>query len=190
MTHFLRLVTASGLLDGWGTCPPAQFPAQARAGMTLLECAPDTVSREVIDGRTSFSVSLGWLKSALRARIDTEAGDLFKRYGTSIAGQDRRYLLKQQEALAWTDGDEIAHPDRYPFMIAEAAVRSGALDPVTVADVRAGIMAQVVAATLPEALLEAHRVTRKLAISSAATLAEALAAASVDWSALLAEFEL
>lgn len=120
------------------------------------------------------------LKDWLRGNVDREAGDLRAQYVTDVPGQAQTYEKKEAEARLWTDGDETAHPERYPFMLTEAQVRA-----VPISQVRAEIMAQVNLLTPVAALIEAHRVAAKMAVSAATTIPEIMTAGTVDWQSLV-----
>ena len=71
----------------------------------------------------SLPIDLALVRTFYHARIDQEAGACRSRFITSVPGQAQTYLRKEAEARAWTDGDEVAHPEAYPFMLVEAGVR-------------------------------------------------------------------
>lgn len=145
-----------------------------------------TVPDGTIGNPFSATPDFTLLKAYLRNQINLQAESLFVQYATAIAGQDRRYLIKQQEAVAYTPGDEVANPANYPFMIAEAQIRtlvSGA--PVTVATVQTEIMAQITESIAPEAGIEAYRVALRLQVTNATKLPTMVNAANQDWAAIL-----
>lgn len=147
----------------------------APTGQTLVVVPDGSVSNPFSE-EPDFTV----LKDYLRAKIDKDAGAFRARFITDVPGQSQTYEKKESECRAWTDGDEVANPDKYPFMIAEATVRG-----VPVAQVRAEIFAQVSMLTPLAALIEAHRVAAKTGVSNATTLLSVLQNAEVDWEGLL-----
>jgi hypothetical protein len=175
VTNFVRIVNATGVIDGWGDIPTNQIPLQARSGMTVLECSQDTVQRDVVDNRTVISVDLAWVKNSLRALVDSNVQSARSNLITDIAGQSQVYEKKEAEARAWVAGDETANPDKYPFMIAEASALN-----VSVSDVRDSIIAKVNAVTPVMAELEAKRLAAKVAISNADSISEAIASSLID----------
>lgn len=120
------------------------------------------------------------LKDYLRAKVDADAGAFRSQFITDVPGQAQTYEKKEAEARLWTDGDEAANPDRYPFMLAEAQVRG-----IPIGQVRGEIIAQVGQLTPLAAMIEAHRVAAKQAILTATTLPAIMGAAEVDWPGLL-----
>lgn len=160
-------------------------PEQAAATMQRM---PEGVGLAIVPEAATLSLptNLTIVKESYRAIVDMRANDVLKQFATDITGQDRRYLKKELEATQWTDGDEVEHPERYPFMLAEIAARTAVVGtPVSMADVRAEIMAQVAASTLPEAKIEAYRVAHKLKILTATNIGQIVEAATVDFQALL-----
>lgn len=176
MTHFVRLINASGVIDAWGDIPTSQIHLQARVDMTVLECAQDTVQREVVDNRTVLFVDLAWLKNALRALVDSNVQSARSNVITDIAGQSQIYEKKEAEARLWVDGDELDHPEKYPFMIAEASALG-----VSVSDVRDSIIQRANIVTPIMAELEAKRILAKVSISNSETISDAIAASIIDF---------
>lgn len=176
MTNFVRIVNATGVIDGWGSIPATQIPLQARDGMTVLECSEDTVQRDIVDNRTVITVGLAWLKEALRSLVDSNAQSIRSVFITDIAGQSQIYEKKSVEAAMWFAGDETQNPDKYPFMIAEAA----ALD-ISIADLAAQIKSRVSYLTPIMAEIEAKRISAKSRISDSQTIQQAIAASQIDF---------
>ena len=104
------------------------------------------------------------LKEWLRGQIDAQAGAIRAQFVTDVPGQAQTYEKKETEARLWTDGEVRAVP---------------------IAQVRAEIMAQVNMLTPVAALVEAHRVAAKIAVSAGGTLPAIMQAAQVDWTALV-----
>jgi glycogen debranching enzyme len=176
MTNFVRIVNSSGIVDGWGDVPTSQIPMQAREGTTILECGPDTVQKIIVDGRTAIDVNLDWLKQALRAMVDQQSGNFRLRFITDIPGQSQVYQKKESEATAWTPGDELINPDRYPFMLAESSTRG-----ISVSQVREEILAQVAYYSAISSKIESTRVASKQKILNAVDIPSAISASIIDW---------
>jgi hypothetical protein len=185
MSSWFHCDDTTGAIVSYGMSPnDKEASLQAPAEGLSLYVVPDGLVT-IVPQLGGFDLTR--LRAWARAKIDAEADAVFRSYVTDIAGQDRRYLLKSQEAQAWSDGDELANPERYPFMIAEAAIRSQVFgQAVTVAQVRGEIIAQVQQSVLPEAALEGAKVAYKLLAQSAPTLPAIVAAANVDWQAVIA----
>lgn len=168
--------TTGAILSG-GMAPneDAAKMQPGREGATLY-VVPDGS----IDSPFAQAPDFSRLRDHLRAVIDEGAGAFRARFVTDIPGQAQTYEKKEAEARRWTDGDEVANPDRYPFMLTEAQVRG-----IPIAQVRGEIMEQVGHLTPLAALIEAHRVAAKQDILAASTLPAIIAASVVDWGALL-----
>lgn len=157
-----------------GVPSPAAAPAQAN------NLTGETWHLLPMEAMNSLPVDLAIVKDFYCARIDAGAGDARSRFITDVPGQAQTYEKKEAEARAWTAGDDAAHPERYPFMLAEA-VATGQ----TIAEVRASIMAQVDLLTPIAARIEGARIAAKMSAQAAATIPEIAAAATVDWNAVL-----
>lgn len=181
MTNFVRIVNATGAIDGWGDIPASQIPFQAQDGMTILECSQDTVEKQVVDDRTSISVDLDWLKQSLRALVDSNVSTFRSQFITSIAGQDQIYAKKQAEAESWSDGADVANPEKYPFMIAEAEALG-----ISVSIVRQSITEKVRQITPIMAKIEAERVSAKSVILNSQSISQAIAASLIDFDLIMA----
>lgn len=144
----------------------------APTGSTLF-VVPDGSISNTWTGTPDFAV----LKAMLGAQIDAGAGALRARFITDVPGQAQTYERKEREARAWTEGADDAD---FPFLATEASVRG-----VAIGTVRAEVMAQVNALTPMAALIEAHRMAAKIAIAGATTLPAIVAAAEIDWTAIL-----
>lgn len=176
MTYFVRLVNATGVVDAWGDIPYAQFPLQARDGMTLLECGPDTVQKTVANGATVITVDLVWLQQALRAKVDAEAEMFCKGFVTPGETQMVRYQRKEAQARAWLADNNAS----VPMLVAEAAATG-----VTVAALAAIVVATADAWGAIMDMVEGVRIGAKKEVTDATTVPEALAASLVDWQALV-----
>jgi hypothetical protein len=175
VTNFVRIANETGVIDAWGEIPLSQIALQARPNMTVLECSQDTVQREVVDNRTVIILDLAWLKNALRALVDSKVQSARSNIITDIAGQSQIYEKKEAEARLWIDGDDVANPSKYPFMIAESVALN-----VPVSDVKDSIIDRVNSITPIMAELEAKRVAAKIAISNSQSIQDAIAASLID----------
>ncbi|MCK0531781.1 hypothetical protein [Sphingobium agri] len=124
----------------------------------------------------SLPINLDLVRAFYHARIDQEAGTCRSRFITDVPGQAQTYLRKEAEARAWTEGDEVANPGLYPFMLAEASVRS-----VPIAQVRDEIMDQVNQLVPMAAMIEAKRIHAKRMVDAADDIPGIAAAAAVQW---------
>jgi hypothetical protein len=168
----------TGAIVTAGMSPTLEMAQAQLAGEGLsLFVVPDGTVANVFSPEPDFSV----LRGLLCQKIDGQAGDLRMRFITDVPGQAQTYEKKEREARTWTAGDETAHPELYPFMIAEAQARG-----IAIAEVRAQILQQVEALTPIAARIEALRVASKEAIAAATVLPHILAAAQVDWQAAVA----
>ena len=143
----------------------------------LANTGPDEVGYAVPQQAVmTFPIDMPMIRAFYHARIDQEAGEQRGKFITDVPGQAQTYQRKEAEARAWTEGDEVANPDAYPFMIAEATLRG-----VSVAQVRDDILAQVNALTPIAALIEARRICAKRAVDAAPDIPAIAQAATVDW---------
>ncbi|MFC4255379.1 hypothetical protein GRI97_08070 [Altererythrobacter xixiisoli] len=180
MTTWVHYDPATGAIRQAGLCAnEAEAGQQVPAKDLHLLVLPDGL----IGGPLTPEPDLSRLRLWLQQQIDAQAARLFAGVVTDIAGQDRRYLLKAREAREWSEGDEVTHPERYPFMLAarDAAAAVGA--DVTMMDIRDQILAQSAASAAAEADIEARRVTHKQLIRDAGNLAQIIEAAAVSWPA-------
>lgn len=112
----------------------------------------------------------------LLAEIDRQAGEIRLRFITDIPGQQMVYLSKAAEAQA-----HLAEPEgNFPLLEAEAAATGETL----------AVVAQRVRTTAAQwtaiaALIEGARYGTKQAVRAAETPEAKLAAAQIDWDALL-----
>jgi len=180
MTDIIVLDRATGALVQYARVRENQVGLYENAQNMVLAFPHSGISTSISNGQTVLDLDLAVLKPALRARVDRDVGEVRATFITDVPGQAQTYEKKEAEARLWTDGDEVTHPERYPFMLTEAQVRG-----VTIAQVQAEIMAQVDALTPVAATVEAHRIAAKAAISAASTASEAVLAAAVDWQAVL-----
>ena len=145
----------------------------------LANTGPDEVGYEVpLLAVASFPIDLAKVRAFYNARIDAEAGAERSKYITDVPGQAQTYQRKEDEARRWSDGDEVAHPELYPFMIAEADMRAAPIE-----QVRDEIMAQVNALAPIAAMIEAKRICAKRAVDAAEDIPGIADAAAVDWEA-------
>jgi hypothetical protein len=184
----------------WFHCD-AETGAIATAGVSVnetdahLNAPPDGQIIVVVpDGSVSAPFSetpdFSVLREMLRQEINVSFNAFVRPMVSDLLGQDRRYSKKEVEALVWTEGDEAAHPEKYPYMLAEAMAKTAVLGaPVSVTEVRAGIMAQIAEAAA-DPIVEGFRVAHRQAVLMAPTLPAIVAAADVDWAAIMAAIEL
>lgn len=125
-------------------------------------------------------VNLVDLEAALIAEINSGAEAARKTITPDIFGQSYADLKLADEARAWVTGDDVAYPERYRFMIAEAARRS-----VSVATVRADQVSWLTTNEPSLADIEAYRKAAIADVLAASTASAKHTAAVVDWNALL-----
>ncbi|MCK0533396.1 hypothetical protein [Sphingobium agri] len=145
----------------------------------LASTGPGEVSYEIpAASAIFFPIDLAKVRAFYHARIDAAAGEERSKYITDVPGQAQTYQRKEDEARRWTEGDEAAHPELYPFMIAEAEMRAVPID-----QVRDEILAQVNALAPLAAMIEAKRICAKRAVDAAEDIPGIAGAAAVDWEA-------
>lgn len=175
MAHWLIVDATSFEVATLGSAPGESYPP-APPGHKLIP-----VSSEVL--RVSWApeegpIDLDALKAALCRQIDVACGDMRRRFVTDITGQDATYQLKLAEARRWQSGDD---PADYAYLGREAAKRG-----VTLAALVAEVLATAalwIETIDPE--LESSRVAAKKQVLAATSAAQIIAAAQVDWEALL-----
>lgn len=180
MAQWIVYDTSTFEVVSGGSGSGSEIPRQP-AGRAALPVSPQVL--RISWAPEEGPIDIAALKSDLCDKLDREAGAFRIRFITDVPGQAQTYEKKEAEARLWAingAGDEVTNPDRYPFIIAEATVRS-----MTFADVQAEIMAQVSLLTPLAALIEAHRVNAKQAVLSGTTLPEIIGASLVDWEGLL-----
>lgn len=123
------------------------------------------------------------VRSALKDGIDRAAEMARTKYVTPGSGQAAVYLSKQAEANA-VEGDANPSADKYPLLAASVGVEA---DPTTgkpcadVAAVGALVRKTAAAWSLIAADIEGRRMRAKKAVDAAASFADALTAANVEW---------
>jgi hypothetical protein len=128
---------------------------------------------------TAIVEDLAPLTRDLLARIDAECGAFRARFITTIPGQESTYLEKEREARAWAAASGPAAED-YPMIAAEAAARGISIN------AQAALVIAAANAWRPlAAAIEALRMGAKGAVRAAGTRAAKLAAAAVDWEAMV-----
>lgn len=184
MTTFVHYALDTGEIVQLGGCATAeecekQVPPEGQA----LAIIQDGVLQVRFDGSQP---DLTRLKAVLSEQIDKQASEQFQLRQSAITGADARHAVKALEALRWTEGDELEHPERYPFLLAEAAARSTVSGTeVNIAQVVAGVQAKVRTETAAEAAIEAHRVAHRQLVADAATFGAVVIAGRIDWSSLI-----
>lgn len=117
-------------------------------------------------------------EAGLHRAIDDQAGAFRKQFITDVPGQQQTYAEKEAEARSYQAGGAAG-----PFLTAEAAARG-----IPIADVAAEIIATADFWRGLAALIEAHRIAAKRAVTAARLESDwpAMdAAASVDWESLI-----
>lgn len=164
--------------------------AVLRAG----EAPDEMVAMQAGDGEAVVAVPagvIGWpnlnlepLRVSLAAKVDREAEETRLRFVTGGAGQ----VLEYQEAIAQARAYQSNPAGSYPML--QADVDAGTIDP------RTGLPVSTLAEAadliiwtsgqwqVAGAAIRAARLAAKVAISTAANIAEIVTAASVDWSAI------
>lgn len=174
--------------------PPAPI-ALASDGIFLIEegTMPDVSADQVaepaplpglVDGlwtrhwvvRDRTPEEIADLEAELLARIDREAGEFRTRFITDVPGQAQTYAEKEREAREY----QVDPNGTFPFLTFEAATTGASL-----AAVAALIIATADAWRQLGAAIEGLRMGAKQAVKDATTYSGKLAAAEVDWEALV-----
>lgn len=157
------------------------------------------VSQEVPSGLTEYIIPGGLIGSAfsgapdftgLKTYLKNQINDSFSAYvspevSDNVILHDLFLAYKQEEAAAWTLGDEITNPSNYPFMLGELQARLASGLSADITSVHTGIIAELAAAVaLP--LLEGTRVARRALVGAGTNLPDIWNAAIVDWDAVVA----
>jgi hypothetical protein len=141
---------------------------QAQEGEAVAAVPPGVIGWPDID--------LAPLRQHLKIRLDEQAETFRLRFITGGAGQAVTYLRKEAEARAWLADNGAATP----MLSAEAAAIG-----VTVAALADEVVANADQWVAIGSAIEAARRSAKVAMNAAAHIAELVAAAQVDWEALL-----
>jgi hypothetical protein len=128
---------------------------------------------------TAIVEDLSTLTRDLLARIDEECGAFRSRFITTIPGQESTYLEKEREARAWAAASGPDAED-YPMIAAEAGARGISINAQAALVVATANVWRPLAAAI-----EAARMGAKEAVKAAPSRAAKLAAAAVDWEALV-----
>lgn len=172
--YFIVYDPANGSVRWRGQGPAGSAAQQSLPpGLAALAVPQAALLGETID--------LAPIRTMVLAGIDEAAETARGRLLTPGSGQAQAYAKKEAEARTWTPGDERAHPDLYPFIVAEAAARD-----IPFAQLRAEILARVDALTPIAARIEAHRVSAKIRVGAASSIPDMIAGAAIDWNALSA----
>lgn len=115
----------------------------------------------------------------LLEKIDDEAGAVRCRFITEAPGQQLTYSRKEAEARAWVAASEPELGD-YPFLAAEVGATG-----LSAGDAAAAIIAAADQWAQIGAAIEGARIAAKRAVSEAATVTDKIAAAAVDWEAVI-----
>lgn len=177
MIEFVRIDRITGAYIGHGNVDERHLADQEQPGELCLRFPAASIVREVIDGRTSITVDVAILKSVLLQRVDAEAGAFRSRFITVSPGQEATYLRKEDEARRYAASGGAGS---YPFLSAEATATGATLAAV------ATLVLETADQWVPlGAAIEGRRRAAKLAIEAATTIPAVIAAATVDWDALL-----
>lgn len=170
MKHYCVYLLSNGQVLRTGTCLDQDFERQAdpAKGEAVIEAAHEVI--------TVAEVNIAPIKEHLAAQIDAEAEAFRLRFITPGAGQAITYLRKEQEAAAYLADSGAS----VPLLEAEAAVTG-----VTVTALAAEVAAASAQWLIIGTAIEARRRQAKIAVQAATNVAEAHAAAIVDWAALL-----
>lgn len=170
-------VLAQVITDGThpGECG-FDFDEAAMTAM-MLDGQGDPASQSFADG--VWADDPAKIDPPIHAKIDAEAGAVRLRYITDVPGQQLLYAHKESEARAYLAATDPDIAD-YPLIGADVQV-TGA----TAAEVAQEIIGTAEAWTKIAALIEVARLGAKQAVSAAATREEKLAAAVVDWDAVI-----
>lgn len=181
---------AEGVQHPLGWCDSASPEQLAAVGAAEIE-EPGPAPSEVqvigmaLSGTTSpvrvwttVPFDLADLRSTQIARVNEGAGAFRRRFITDVSGQQATYLDKEVEAKAWALGADAAD---FPYLAAEADA-SG----VPIADIAALVLATAATWRALNAKIEGRRRGAIVAIEDEGATAEAIiAAAAIDWDALL-----
>lgn len=118
------------------------------------------------------------LRADMANRANQDAGAFRRRFITDIPGQQATYLAKEVEAKAWAPGADDAG---FPYLATEAAETGR-----TIAEIVALVLATATVWRALDAKIEGKRRGAAVAIAAAETADEIIAAAAVNWDALLA----
>lgn len=123
-----------------------------------------------------FILDLASVESEMRAKIDREAGEFRQNFITEIPGQQLTYDRKEGEARALKAGK----PGPFIFLEAEAR-RTGQ----TIDQLATEVIINADAWAYLGAEIEGQRVGAKRAVTAATTRADKVAAADINWWALV-----
>jgi hypothetical protein len=121
------------------------------------------------------------LHDRLHAQVDASAGAVRCRFITVSPGQEMTYLRKDAEAKAWAPD---ADPASFPMMAAEAEAMG-----IDMAAVAARVLAASARWERIGSAIEGVRMRAKRAVLEAPDMPSKLAAAEIDWEAVLAAAE-
>lgn len=176
-TYFVKYSLETGQPTGGGEGSAAQVREQATETEGLIISDRPLMKWIEHEGMTLNAPDPDAIRAALHRKVDVEAGSIRAQFITDVPGQAQTYEKKEDEAKRWTTGGDAP---QFPFLAAEASVRG-----VTIDQVQEEVLAQVAMLTPLAALIEAHRIAAKIAVTEAATVGAMVAAASVDWVALV-----
>lgn len=173
LEHYIEYEKATGVILYRATVSAGMMADQRPAEGHALRAVPYAA---IVAG--SNAVRLDVMKPVLTAQVDAEAGAARRPFLTTVEGQDLTYFYKADEARAYRA--DSAAP--IPFIAAEAKARGVPVDTVV-----AEVLAAVARWTPIGAEIEARRRKANVAIGAADTIAQALVAATIDWTDILAQ---
>jgi len=185
------VVDTGGRVLRTGRCETTLVPLQATAG---------EIVHELTEAEAALGLSSDWVRSSgeewtlapqeppleplrafLEVQVDREAEAARLRFITAGAGQALEYQATEAQARAWLAAVDPVLAD-YPFLQAEVqaiAAVTGFAPPVSA--VATEVVAQADAWQAVGSEIKRRRRAAKMAIAAATTVAEAQAAASVNW---------
>lgn len=168
MSNFIVYDPATGDVLRAGEAPDSMIAAQAAAGEAVVAVPPGVIGWPDID--------LAPLRQHLKVRLDEEAEVFRLRFITAGAGQAVTYMRKEAEARAWLADSGAATP----MLSAEAAAIG-----VNLSEIVAEVVASADQWVAIGSAIEARRRATKTILNAAGNIAQMVAAAQVDWEALL-----
>jgi hypothetical protein len=147
-------------------------------GTAAIQILPDGYAQLIVPLEAwVVPPNLEIIRALLCARVDAAAGAFRSRFITVSPGQEATYIRKEDEARRYAASSGAGD---YPFLSAEASATG-----MTLADVAALVLSTANQWVPLGAAIEGQRRAAKLAIEAATTIPAIVAAATVDWDALL-----
>lgn len=132
------------------------------------------------DAADAYVLDLAPLELRLTAEIDAGAGDVRRRFITDVPGQQLVYSRKAEQARGWL-ADPAPSAGSYPALETEATA-SG----IAIGDLVEDIIAAENAWAAVSDAIEAARMAAKRRVAAATTPETMIAAAQIDWDAVIA----